>query len=252
MEKPPLFEGHNITVGYRDSPPIFRDLSFSIPPGEVTVILGRSGCGKSTLLKALLGLLPLRKGRLFFQGEEMNRFTEPQWDAHYRRIGVLYQNGALLNSLSLAENVALPLKIHSPHLPRPIGESVVATRLFQVGLQGSEEKLPGELSGGMKKRAALARALVLDPEVLLCDEPSAGLDPLTARGLDDLILDLKNRLGASFVVVTHEVSSIRRIADRILALEEGRLLFQGSLQEGEKSHHPFLKAFFAQGAQDDQ
>ena len=196
-------------------------LSFTINRGDVFVIMGDSGCGKSTLLRHLVGLKEPASGRVLF-GEES--FWEAESDARQsvmRRFGMMYQGGALWSSMTLAENIALPLGEYSG-LDQPDIEEVVSLKLSLVGLAGFENYYPAEISGGMRKRAALARAIALDPEVLFFDEPSAGLDPISARRLDDLILELRDSMGATVVVVTHELQSIFAIADDSVFLDAER------------------------------
>ncbi len=215
--------------------------------GDVSCIIGGSGCGKSTLLKALIGLLPPLAGEVRLLGENLYGLDEDERSAILRRVGVLFQNGALINSLTVAENVMLPMRRHTK-MPESVMVATARLKLRQVGLEHALHMLPEQLSGGMKKRAALARALALDPEVLLCDEPSAGLDPLTGAGLDRLLLDLRRVLKITIIVVTHELYSIRAIADRIVMVAPGRLVFEGPLAEAEVSDDPDLAAFFGRQA----
>lgn len=229
-------------IGYPELVTLERG-SLTFKRGEVTCIIGGSGCGKSTLLKALIGLLPPLDGEVRVLGENLYGLEEDERTAVLRRVGVLFQNGALINSLSVEENVMLPMRRHT-RMPESVMRATARLKLRQVGLEHALHLLPEQLSGGMKKRAALARALALDPEVLFCDEPSAGLDPVTGAGLDRLLLDLRRVLKISIVVVTHELYSIRSIADQIVMLAPGRLVFVGSLQEAEISQDPDLAGFF--------
>lgn len=238
-----IITAKDLDVGYEKAT-ILKELSFSIPKGQVTVMLGKSGCGKSTLMKTLIGLLPPLKGDIFFSGEKIAFHSEESLQSLYRRIGVLYQNGALITSLNVYENVALPIRMKDESLIREEEEQAVYQRLSQVGLGESSEKYPSELSGGMRKRAALARAMVLDPEILFCDEPSAGLDPITSSGLDDLLLDLKKKLGMTVVVVTHELRSIEKIADKVMVLHEGEMYFSGKYEELFSMDDAFIETFF--------
>ena len=199
---------------------IQHDLTFSIQPGEIFIIMGGSGCGKSTLLRHLIGLMPPAKGEVLYDGESFWAATPEDRERMMRRFGVLYQSGALWSSMTLAENVALPLGEYTDLSPREIRE-VVALKLALVGLAGFEDFYPAEISGGMRKRAGLARAMALDPDILFFDEPSAGLDPLSSRRLDDLILELRDSLGATVVVVTHELASIFTIGDNGVFLDAG-------------------------------
>ncbi len=232
-----------LDVGYEDVT-VLEELDFTVTAKEITVILGKSGCGKSTILKTLIGLIPPISGEIYFFGEKVDYSSELTMKNLYKKIGVLYQSSALLNSLSLYENIALPIRMHFEHLPRDIEKEMVYSRLSQVGLQGSINKLPAELSGGMRKRAALARAMILDPEIIFCDEPSAGLDPITAAGLDELMLNLKQHFGITFLVVTHELRSIEKIADKALVLNNRRLHFFGEYGQLETLNDPFIDTFF--------
>jgi len=233
----------NLGCGYGGTR-VLSGLTFAIPRGRITTVAGVSGSGKTTLLKTLTGLMPPLEGEMFFAGEKVDFTCEASLDGLYRRIGVLYQGGALLNSLSLFENVALPVRMQHPHVPEEIIAEIVLNRLSQVGLADSSDKYPAELSGGMRKRGALARALVLDPDVVFCDEPSSGLDPITSLQLDELLLGLKEALGMTIVVVTHEVRSIERIADHILLIHEGGLRYSGGPADVLSSQDPFLRSFF--------
>jgi phospholipid/cholesterol/gamma-HCH transport system ATP-binding protein len=230
---------------------IFRDVSFTVIPGEVFVILGGSGCGKSTLMKQLIGLLPPSAGRIEIFGRAI---TGPGGaDAlpdMQRRVGVMFQSGALFGSMTLLENVTLPLEMFTD-LPPEGREAVARVKLGLVGLGDAAALMPAEISGGMARRAGIARAMALDPPLLFLDEPSAGLDPITSAGLDRLILDLRHDLGATFVVVTHELASILAIADRCIMLD--RAAYQdagGMIAEGDprvlrdSSTHPTVRAFF--------
>lgn len=196
---------------------VMKSLDFTVQRGEVKVIMGGSGCGKSTLLKHLIGLERPSAGKILY-GNELFDPSADSGDAIRRRFGVLFQGGALWSSMSVAENVALPLEQYTDLKPSEIRE-IVEFKLSLVGLGGFGHRYPAELSGGMRKRAGLARAIALDPEILFFDEPSAGLDPLSSRRLDDLILELRDALGATVVVVTHELASIFAIADKALFLD---------------------------------
>jgi phospholipid/cholesterol/gamma-HCH transport system ATP-binding protein len=233
----------DLEVGYGHEI-VLKNLDFQVTAGEITVILGKSGCGKSTILKTIMGLIPPLAGEIFFFNEKMDYFSERCLSRLYHRIGVLYQSSALLNSLTLFENISLPLRMHYPGFPREIEREMVYSRLSQVGLTEGYHKYPAELSGGMRKRAALARAMILDPEIILCDEPSAGLDPITASGLDELMLKLKEHFHMTFVVVTHELRSIEKIADKAVVLHNGQLHFFGEFRQLVSSGDPFIREFF--------
>jgi phospholipid/cholesterol/gamma-HCH transport system ATP-binding protein len=211
---------------------LLRDVSFRVTRGQIFVIMGGSGSGKSTLLRALLGLHPPMAGEIRYGGEALDRAPPGRRDGILRRFGVLYQSGALFSSMTLAENVAVPLKMHTRLSAGEIA-AVARLKLALVGLRGSENLLPAELSGGMQKRAGIARAMALDPEILFLDEPSAGLDPMTGRRLDELILALRNSLGTTVVLVTHELDSIFRLADDGIFLdgERERVIGAGSPRE---------------------
>ena len=207
----------DLTMAYGDFV-VMRDLNFTIGRGEVFIIMGGSGCGKSTLMRHMVGLKAPARGQVLY-GETSFWDTDPmERDQIMRRIGVLYQSGALWSSLTLAENVALPLGEYT-NLSHSQIQEIVSLKLSLVGLAGFEEFYPSEISGGMRKRAALARAMALDPDILFFDEPSAGLDPVSARLLDDLILELKDSLGSTVIVVTHELASIFAIADNSVFLD---------------------------------
>jgi len=201
----------NLTMQYGNFL-IQRDLSFTVAHGNVFIIMGGSGCGKSTLLKHLIGLKPPAAGTISVSGQDFWNAESPVRERIKRNFGVLFQSGALWSSMTLAENIALPLGLYTTLSPAEIRE-FVALKLALVGLAGFEEYYPNEISGGMRKRAGLARAMALDPDILFFDEPSAGLDPISSRLLDDLILELRDSLGATVIVVTHELASIFAIGD---------------------------------------
>ena len=196
---------------------VMNDLNFSVRTGEIKVLMGGSGCGKSTLLKHLIGLETAKVGEIYYGDQRFDAASE-SLESIRRRFGVLFQAGALWSSMTVAQNVALPLEEYTQLSPKEIRE-VVEFKLSLVGLSGFGHRYPSELSGGMQKRAGLARAIALDPEILFFDEPSAGLDPLSSSRLDDLILQLRDALGATVVIVTHELASIFAIADSALFLD---------------------------------
>jgi phospholipid/cholesterol/gamma-HCH transport system ATP-binding protein len=225
----PVIEVENLIVKYGERV-VLNNINTKIAASEIRVILGTSGCGKTTLLKTLVGLLEPDQGTVKLFGKEIKDADSPETADILKHVGVLFQNGALLGSLTVGENVALPLQMHTV-LPRGLMREIVQLKLTQVDLPGTYNLMPQELSGGMRKRAALARALVLDPPLVFCDEPSAGLDPVTSAGLDDLLLRLRENLGITILVVTHELSSIRTIADNVVFLHDGVVLFDGSLTD---------------------
>ncbi len=221
---------------------IFENVSFDIAPGEVFVILGGSGCGKSTLLKQMIGLLRPSAGRITINGHSVAE----EIIAVRKSIGVMFQSGALFGSMNLLENISLPLAVFTD-LPHAARTEIARIKLALVGLGDAALRLPAEISGGMIKRAAIARALALDPPILLLDEPSAGLDPVTSAGLDRLILDLRDALGATFVVVTHELASILAIADRCVMLDaRAKTMIALGRPKDLKANStvPMVKAFF--------
>jgi len=229
-------------VTYYGEREILKNIFLSIPRGKTTVILGGSGCGKSTLLKHLIRLLKPTRGSVLINGKDITLMDEEELNEVRKKMGVLFQGSALLNSMTVADNVALPLREHT-RLKESTIQIMVRMKLDLVGLSGFEHLYPSQLSGGMKKRAALARAMALDPEMLFFDEPSAGLDPVTAAGLDELILKLKNVFRMTIVVVTHELASIFTIADHVVMLDFGEVIFSGSLDELKISDHPRIRMF---------
>lgn len=241
----PVISIRGLNVSY-NAKAVLQDVNVDIYPGQVTVILGGSGCGKTTLLKSILRLTDVQSGKITFMGDDVAAMTEDEFNAKLKRIGMLFQGGALINSISVRDNVSIPLEQHTK-LSRSIIDRIIRVKLRLVRMEHALHLLPSELSGGMRKRAALARAIALDPEVLFCDEPSAGLDPLTSAALDELILDLKNQLKMTIIVVTHELASIHRIAERIIFLSEGKVLFQGTLPEARARRIPEIEQFFDSG-----
>lgn len=241
----PVITVRDLTMGF-DERVIMDGLSFDIHRGEIFIILGGSGCGKSTLLKHLIGLLRPMNGNISVAGMPMNPDDQDGYHKILRRIGVMFQGGALFSSMTLGENVALPITEYTRLDPRAV-DDLVRLKLRQVGLEGFEHHLPEELSGGMKKRGAIARALALNPEILFLDEPSAGLDPISSAELDQLILRLNRSLGTTFVVVTHELPSIFTIATRVIMLDK---ISKSIIADGDPhtlrdcSEHPFVRQFF--------
>jgi phospholipid/cholesterol/gamma-HCH transport system ATP-binding protein len=220
MKSEPHIAVRDLTMAYGDFV-VQKDLDFTVGQGEVFIIMGDSGCGKSTLLRHMIGLMAPARGKVLYGGVSFWDSPPQERESLIRRMGVLYQSGALWSSMTLAENAALPLREHTDLKEKEI-RRIVSFKLSLVGLAGFEDYYPSEISGGMRKRAGLARAMALDPEILFFDEPSAGLDPLSARMLDDLILELRDSLGATFVVVTHELASIFAIGTNGVFLDAER------------------------------
>jgi len=213
----PIIEARNLDMSY-DEYSVLNNLNFKINKGEIFVVMGGSGCGKSTLLKVLIGLKEPQKGEVLYNGLNFWEQDEATQQSMMRRFGVLYQGGALWSSFTLGENIALPLQLYSKLSSSQI-EKMVELKLSLVGLKGYEDFFPSQISGGMRKRAGLARAIALDPDIIFFDEPSAGLDPLNARLLDDLIIELRDALGATIVIVTHELASIFAVGDNSVLLD---------------------------------
>ena len=221
---------------------VLDDVTLHVPRGRATVVLGRSGTGKSVMLRHIVGLLQPDAGRVFVGDEEITALPPAALAAVRRRIGFLFQNAALFDSITVAENVAFPLRRHTG-----LSDAEVRTRardkLAAVGLSRAAESMPGSLSGGMRKRAGLARAMALDPAILLVDEPSAGLDPVTSGEIDDLLASTRQERGTTLIVVTHNIPSARRLADGMVFLHQGRVLARGSAADLERSGHALVRRF---------
>jgi phospholipid/cholesterol/gamma-HCH transport system ATP-binding protein len=229
-------EAGDVVIGVRDLRKVFGTqtvldgVNLDIRRGETLVVMGGSGCGKSTFLRLLIGAIPATSGSISVFDQELDTSDEEQLNAYRNRFGILFQSGALFNSMTIAENVALPLEEHTD-LDHSIIDIQVKIKLELVGLREHAAKLPSQISGGMKKRAGLARALALDPDILFYDEPSAGLDPVTSAEIDQLMVDLTRKIGVTSVVVTHEMDSAFTIADRMVMLDKGRVLKIGTREE---------------------
>ncbi len=221
---------------------VLDGINLMIPEGKITVIMGGSGCGKSTLLKNLIGLLRPSEGEIWIEERNVALLSEKEFDGIRKKFGMLFQGAALFNSLTLGENVALPLREHTD-LSAEIIQIIVKIKLELVGLTGFEKFYPHQISGGMKKRVALARAIALDPKIVFYDEPGAGLDPITASMIDQLILDLSRKLKITSVVVTHEMKSAFRIADQMVMLHRGKVVEQGTPDEIKASTNSYVRQF---------
>jgi phospholipid/cholesterol/gamma-HCH transport system ATP-binding protein len=237
----PVISGKDLRVQYGERE-ILHGVNFDILQRETIVILGGSGSGKSTLLRTMVGLERPTSGSVWVQGTNLAQASESDLDEVRKKIGLSFQGGALIGSMTVGENVALPLKEHT-NLEQSTIEVMVRIKLQQVGLLKFEHFMPSQLSGGMKKRAALARAMAMDPEILFFDEPSAGLDPIIAAGIDNLILNLKKALAVTIVVVTHELASAFLIADRIIVLDGGHIVAAAPTEDLRKSTHPRIQQF---------
>jgi phospholipid/cholesterol/gamma-HCH transport system ATP-binding protein len=240
----PIVTVQNLSIGF-DQEIILDNISFDIYSGEIFVILGGSGSGKSTLLKHIIGLYAPLSGRIMINGQDLTSRDESGKIKILRTIGISYQSGALFGSMTLLENVRLPLEEFTS-LSKDAMDLVSRIKLYQVGLIGYENHMPSELSGGMQKRAAIARAMALDPAILFLDEPSAGLDPITSLELDELVLNLSNSLGITFVIVTHELSSIFKIGQRMIILDKKRktIVAQGEPEDLRlNSPDPWVRSF---------
>jgi phospholipid/cholesterol/gamma-HCH transport system ATP-binding protein len=221
---------------------VLDSISFDVKKSTLFCILGRSGTGKSVTLRHIIGLVKPDSGRIFVEDEDITDMARPQLIRIRKKLGFLFQYAALFDSITVFENVAFPLRRHTK-LSEPEIEKIVTEKLASVGLEKDLNKMPDELSGGMKKRVGLARALAMEPSILLVDEPSAGLDPITAAEIDELILELKRARGVTVVMVTHNIPSARRLADELVFLNQGRLAARGTVAALERSEDPLVKAF---------
>ncbi len=237
----PHIEVKDLTRAFDDRK-VLDGISFKVRRGETLVVLGGSGCGKSTLLRHIIGSLKPDSGEIWLMEKEITHMPEEEFSNIRKKFGMLFQGSALLNSLTVGENVSLPLQEHTSLSPEII-DIMVKMKTSMVGLTGFEHLMPSQISGGMKKRVALARAIAMDPEILFCDEPTAGLDPIMTAVVNVLIHDLCKKLGITAVVVTHDMASVYRIADHIVMIHEGKVVFEGTSQEIRASTDPLVKQF---------
>jgi phospholipid/cholesterol/gamma-HCH transport system ATP-binding protein len=236
-----VLECRDLSVGY-DSP-VLEHVDLEVSRGEILAILGRSGGGKSTLLRTMIGLLPPLAGEILLFGKPLYALPTRERQQLAHRLGVAFQQDALFGSLTLEDNVALPLR-ELTELREPVIREMVRRRVAQVGLAGLEQHLPAQLSGGERKRAALARATIAEPELLACDEPTAGLDPVLSSDIDDVLLRLHERIGSTLVVVSHELSTVRAIASRVVLIAAHRICAAGTVDELEHSRNKTVSEFF--------
>lgn len=221
---------------------VLKGVNLEIPKGKITVILGTSGQGKTVLLKHLIGFYRPDKGQVIVEGTDISSLSETELNKFRRRFGMLFQEGALFDSLTVSQNVAFPLREHTSLSEGEIKKRV-RELLGHVGLEGAGDKMPSELSGGMRKRVGLARAIALQPEIILYDEPTTGLDPLMTRAINQLILDMEKKFGVTSVIISHDIESAFSIANKISMLHEGKIIEEGSPEAFRASRHPFVKEF---------
>lgn len=227
---------------------VLDGVDLSIEKGKITVIIGRSGEGKSVLIKHIIGLLTPDEGRIFLDGLELTALREREMNEVRKRFGMLFQGAALFDSMTVAENVGFPLKEHTDLAAAEVLR-IVGEKLKRVGLEGVEDMMPADLSGGMKKRVGLARAIVMDPEIVLFDEPTTGLDPIMSDSIANLVLQTQKALNTSYILITHDITFTYKIADKIAMLHEGRIIAEGTVEEIRKDPNPVLKQFLEGSAE---
>lgn len=242
MNSEPIIRVQNLVVAYGERT-VLNDISFTVTPGEIFMVIGGSGCGKTTLLNSMIGLLATKAGAIFIENDDITKATELSRIPILRKIGVMYQNGALFGSMSLLDNVKLPLE-ELTNLPREAIHEIALNKLKTVGLGEFSNYFPAEISGGMQKRAAIARAMALDPKILFLDEPTSGLDPVISNELDQVILNLSKTLGITFIIVTHDLASIFNIGQRVILLHQGAIVAAGKPQDLRTHGDPIVKKFF--------
>lgn len=242
-----IIEFKHVTKSF-GSQTILDDVSCKIEEGKTTVIMGPSGTGKSVFLKLLVGLLKPDKGEIFVAGKDITKMTEKELMETRKKFGLLFQDGALFDSLNVADNVAFPLRQHTKKTPAEI-DKIVSRKLAQVGLPTVHKKLPSELSGGMRKRVGFARAIALDPDIVMFDEPHSGLDPVMSDAIDKLILKMKKELGSTFIVISHDIAGSFQIADYIAMLYKSKLIEFGTKEKIQNSKNPILQQFFSRNSE---
>ncbi|MCL2011715.1 MAG: ABC transporter ATP-binding protein [Cystobacterineae bacterium] len=246
MKQEPLIRFEDLHLAFGDNP-VYEGLSLTVYRGQTLAVIGGSGCGKSVLLKCLIGLLYPNRGRVFYEDIEVSQLPEQKLRSIRKDIAMVFQSAALFDSLSVGENLAYPLREHMPHLSEKEMSARVAQTLELVNLPGIERMQPAELSGGMRKRVGLARAIMTSPKVILWDEPTTGLDPISTRIIDELIISMKKHLGCTSIVVTHDMNSVFRVADSIAMLAHRKIVASGSVEQMRRSTNPDVCAFFGAG-----
>ncbi len=226
---------------------VLKGLTLKIPRGQITVIIGGSGCGKSVMLKHIIGLMHPDEGGIYLDGKNLFTLNPEELKLARMRFGMLFQDAALFDSMNVYENIAFPLREHRPEMSEDRVAELVAQKLLQVGLPGVERKLPSELSGGMRKRVGLARAIVMDPEIVLYDEPTTGLDPVMSKAIDDLIVSTQQHLNGTTIIISHDIRATLRIANKVAMLHDGVIVFEGTPHEIIRSQDPTVRAFIQPG-----